>query len=59
MAIENVSRRTFLEALGLGGTGLVLGLTIAPRFSAAAAANDTFSPNVYLSIDQSGLVTIV
>jgi len=59
MAIENVSRRTFLEALGLGGTGLVLGLTMAPRVSAAAAANDTFSPNVYLSIDQSGLVTIV
>jgi len=59
MTIENVSRRTFLEALGLGGTGLVLGLTMAPRLRAAAAANDMFSPNVYLSIDPSGLVTIV
>ena len=59
MAIENVSRRTFLGAVGLGGTGLVLGLTMAPRFGAAAAANDVFSPSVYLSIDPTGLVTIV
>ena len=59
MAIENVSRRTFLGAIGLGGTGLVLGLTMAPRFRAAAAANDVFSPSVYLSIDPTGTVTIV
>ena len=52
MTIENVSRRTFLEALGLGGTGLVLGLTMAPRLRAAAVSQRHVFPE-RVSLDRS------
>jgi isoquinoline 1-oxidoreductase beta subunit len=60
--ILNVSRRSFLTALGLGGGGLVLGAAIKglPGFGGAAAADAAaFAPNVFLSIDPSGLVRVV
>jgi isoquinoline 1-oxidoreductase beta subunit len=60
--VINLSRREFVAG-GLTAGGLVLGLCIGFReFPAAAAeglARATFGPNVYLMIDQAGLVTIV
>jgi isoquinoline 1-oxidoreductase beta subunit len=56
--IANLSRRNALA----GVTGLVLGLRVASGGLvpfAAAAAPTSFSPNVYLTIDETGLVTIV
>jgi isoquinoline 1-oxidoreductase beta subunit len=59
--LQNVSRRTFLAALGLGGGGLVIGVAVkgVPGFAGAAAGNAAFAPNVFVSIDPSGLVTIL
>jgi isoquinoline 1-oxidoreductase subunit beta len=58
--IENVSRRDILKGLG-GISGLVLGFHVPFRsFPAALAApaESDFAPNVYLSIDKTGLVTV-
>src|SRR5262249_39448839 len=57
--IENLSRRDVLKGLG-GASGLVLGFHVPFRkFPAALAAEETdFAPNVYVSIDKSGLVTV-
>lgn len=57
--IENLSRRDVLKGLG-GASGLVLGFHVPFRsFPAAFAAEETdFAPNVYVSIDKSGLVTV-
>jgi isoquinoline 1-oxidoreductase beta subunit len=58
--IQNVSRREFLSVLGISGGGLVLGLSAKPGWAAAAeAATGAFAPNVFVSIDPTGLVTIV
>ncbi len=59
-AIENLSKRDLLKTAA-GLTGLVLGIQVGLRtFSFASAATaETFAPNVYLSIDQNGEVTIV
>lgn len=58
--VVNLSRR---EVVAGGATGLVLGFTIGfsnvPALAAHAHASDVFEPNVYLMIDQTGLVTIV
>jgi isoquinoline 1-oxidoreductase beta subunit len=57
--IVNVSRRDVVKGIA-GMTGLVLGLHIGSRhFPVAEAATTTFEPNVYLAIDETGLVTIV
>jgi isoquinoline 1-oxidoreductase beta subunit len=57
--IENLSRRDILRGMGLG-SGLVLGLHVGFRSLPAWAAPETqFAPNVYVSIDESGTVTIV
>lgn len=59
MTIENLSRRDLLRGLGLG-SGLVLGVHVGFRsFPAWAAAETDFAPNVYVSIDEAGTVTIV
>lgn len=58
--IEKVSRRDVLKGLG-GASGLVLGFHVPFRkFPVALAAQEEndFAPNVYLSIDKSGLVSI-
>src|SRR5258707_11958864 len=56
-AIVNMSRRNVIA----GVSGLVLGFHVGWRkFPFAGAAEPTtFSPNVYLAIDETGLVTIV
>jgi isoquinoline 1-oxidoreductase subunit beta len=59
MMIENLSRRDILRGVGLG-SGLVLGFHVGFRSLPAWAAPEThFAPNVYVSIEESGLVTIV
>jgi isoquinoline 1-oxidoreductase subunit beta len=55
--IKKIDRRTFLKATGITTTGLVLGLQWA--CSPTATSNVSFSPNVYLTINPDGLVTIV
>ena len=60
MAMENFSRRDLLKS-AVGLTGLVLGFQVGLRtfpFASAATA-EAFAPNVYLSIDENGDVTIV
>lgn len=61
--IQNVSRRSFLAALGIGGGGLVLGVafdgTAALDTVFAAESAGSFAPNVFVSIDPSGLVTLM
>src|ERR1700732_91429 len=60
--IVNLSRREVMIG-GVAAAGLVLGIYAGfrkmPAGSADASARATFEPNVYLSIDQTGLVTIV
>ncbi|MEA2789461.1 MAG: isoquinoline 1-oxidoreductase subunit beta [Acetobacteraceae bacterium] len=56
--IVNVSRRGMLT--GAAASGLILGLQLGVARSAQAEAPAwPFEPNVYLAIDQTGLVTIV
>src|SRR5256885_16960681 len=59
IAVENLSRRNVLRGIGIG-SGLVLGFRVGFRsFPAGAAPETNFAPNVYVSIDDTGLVTIV
>jgi isoquinoline 1-oxidoreductase subunit beta len=60
MTVENFSRRDLLKTAA-GLSGLVLGFHVGLRpFSFASAATpETFAPNVYLSIDENGDVSIV
>src|SRR5260370_20702753 len=59
ITVENLSRRNVLRGIGIG-SGLVLGLRGGFRaFPAGAAPEPGFAPNVYVSIDDTGLVTIV
>ena len=59
ITVENLSRRSILRGIGIG-SGLVLGFRVGFRsFPAGAAPQPVFVPNVYVSIDDSGLVTIV
>jgi len=63
--IINLSQRQLLKGLGLG-SGLVLGVHIGTHkfpfgeaADAAEPADQQFRPNVFLAIDETGLVTIV
>jgi isoquinoline 1-oxidoreductase beta subunit len=58
--IVNISRRDVIKGVA-GTTGLVLGFHVGSRVFpfAEAATAATFAPNVYLAIDETGLVTIV
>jgi isoquinoline 1-oxidoreductase beta subunit len=61
ITIENLSRRTFLKGAG-GAGGFVLGIKLAPiarGFAATPGAAAAFAPNLFVSIDPSGTVTIV
>jgi isoquinoline 1-oxidoreductase subunit beta len=56
--IMNMSRRDIM--VGGIATGLVLGFHVGTKFPTADAATaKTFRPNVYVAIDESGLVTIM
>ncbi len=60
MAIEKLSRRDVLKtATGLSGLVLAFHVGLRPFSFASTAAAETFAPNVYLSIDENGAVTIV
>lgn len=54
--IRKIDRRTFLKSTGLTATGIVLGLQWACSPSKSSVP---FSPNVYLTINGDGSVTIV
>lgn len=54
--IRAIDRRTFLKSTGLTATGIVLGLQWA---CSPAKSNVPFSPNVYLTVNGDGSVTIV
>src|SRR5260221_1651100 len=59
--IVNISRRDVIKGVA-GMTGLVLGFHVGSRvfpFAEAATTTATFAPNVYLAIDETGLVTVV
>lgn len=56
--VLNVSRRTFLRGLVAGGA-LVVGARLLPVPEAAAEEPDAWTPDVFLAIDATGLVTIV
>jgi isoquinoline 1-oxidoreductase subunit beta len=61
ITIENLSRRTFLKGAG-GAGGFVLGIKLAPiarGFAATPGGDSAFAPNLFVSIDPSGTVTIV
>ncbi|MGI9413402.1 MAG: molybdopterin cofactor-binding domain-containing protein [Hyphomicrobiales bacterium] len=58
--ISNISRRAVLK--GMAGTGsFVLALNLAPKgfVPAADAAGSAFEPNVFVSLDKDGIVTII
>src|SRR4051794_27068043 len=58
ITVETLSRRAILRGIGIG-SGLVLGFHVGFRsFPAVAAPETEFAPNVYVSIDETGLVTI-
>ena len=60
--IHNVSRRNFIRNLLIGGGGLVLGMRIGTGnlwADASIQGGEYFSPNLFLSIDSEGIVTII
>lgn len=59
MSIEKITRRKFLQGLGITSGALVLGVQFAPSVLAKSIEKVTFSPDVFLSIDETGLVTII
>jgi len=64
-SLEKITRRRVLQQLGVGTGALVLGVSVGPKdilglaTEPAAEAAAPFAPSVYLSIDPSGIVTIV
>src|SRR5258707_10765641 len=59
ITFENLSRRSILRGIGIG-SGLVLGSQVGfGSLPAWAAPEPQFAPNVYVSIEESGMVTIV
>lgn len=54
--IQKIDRRSFLKATGITATGIVLGLQWA---CSPSKSNVPFSPNVYITINGDGSVTIV
>ena len=58
-SIENFSRRDVVKTLALSGFVLGFEVALRPLPAANAVEGSGFSPDVYLAIDKSGLVTIV
>src|SRR5882757_4393297 len=60
MSTSSLSRRHFLRVSALTGGGFMLGFRLLANATDATVAEEAaFSPNAYLSIDASGLVTLV
>ena len=60
--IHNLSRRAFIRNLLIGGGGLVLGMRLGAGnlwADGVVQGGEHFSPNLFLSIDPEGVVTIV
>src|SRR6185312_12260682 len=51
-----LARADFIKIAGIAGAGFAIGLRPAP---AAAATGAAFSPNVWLSMDPSGVFTVM
>lgn len=61
MSDRNFSRRSFLKVAGGAGIGLTLGACIPTKAHSKPSSDKnakTFAPNVWLTIDPSGIVTI-
>lgn len=62
MRIEKISRRRFLAAMGVAGTGLALGLFSEPALALETTAQSvkrTFSPSVFVHVSSDGGVEVV
>ena len=58
--IQNVSRRHFIKGLGIAGGSMVIGVQFSPLLAADTRSTaDIFSPDVFVSIDKDGQVTII
>lgn len=58
--MTNLTRRNFIRLSGLAGSGLVLGLTLVSKKSAAATNGAmAFEPNAFLKITSDNKITIV
>ena len=55
MKITNFSRRRFIQS----SAALVVGATLPASFGRSIPSQSRFQPNVYLSVDETGLVTVV
>ncbi len=57
--IKNVSRRSFIKGAGVAGTCLVIGIQLSSVNAASKPNNGDFSPDVFISMDKKGTVTII
>ena len=64
---SNMNRREFLKVSALAGAGLMIGVylpgckpspTPTPEPTATAEPTDWLQPNIYLNVDNNGMVTI-
>lgn len=56
--IKNISRRGFIKGAGLAGSSLLIGIQVSCVNSQPENNND-FSPDVFISMDKKGTVTII
>ncbi len=58
-SIENLSRRRFIQGFGSVGSALVLGVQLPTHALAQVANSQSFDPDVFISIANDGLVSII
>jgi len=56
--IQKLSRRTFMKSAGLASSSLVIGMQFS-SVSASTTKGDLFSPDVFISMEKDGTVTII
>jgi isoquinoline 1-oxidoreductase subunit beta len=57
--LKKVDRRSFLKISGISATGIIIGMQIGCSPSKKKDSGIPFSPNVYLTVNSDGTVTIV